>query len=55
MLGASTTELGLVALLLGIVLLSAKISKIGETLGAFFAGSSAREGDTSRQEKDGQR
>jgi Sec-independent protein translocase protein TatA len=38
MLGASLNELGLVALLVALVLLAAKVSAIGEAIGGFLAG-----------------
>ncbi|NUQ77441.1 MAG: hypothetical protein HUU21_28215 [Polyangiaceae bacterium] len=37
MVGASLNEIFLVALLVGLVLLSSKVSAIGEAIGAFFA------------------
>lgn len=40
MLGASLNEIGLVALLLGLVLIASKVALIGEAIGGFFAGSS---------------
>jgi hypothetical protein len=40
MLGASLNEIGLVAVLLGLVLIASKVSAIGEVIGGFFAGSS---------------
>ena len=44
MLGASLNEIGLVALLVALVLLAARVSAIGEAIGGFFARSGEQEG-----------
>jgi Sec-independent protein translocase protein TatA len=53
MLGASLNELGLVALLASLVLLSGKISAIGEALGGLLAGARASDRDEKNPEGHG--
>lgn len=53
MLGASVNELGLVALLASLVLLSGKISAIGEALGGLLAGARASDRDEKNPEGHG--